>query len=112
MATLEAPVRPATRQHTGPFKNEPLVDFTKEENARKMRTAIEKVRAQLGQEYDLIIGGKHIKTQEKIKSINPARPSQIVGIHQKATKDHVEGAVAAALKAFETWSRTSVDERA
>jgi len=112
MATLEAPARPQTRLHEGPFVNEPLTDFSKEENARKMRAAIEKVRGQLGREYDLIIGGKRVKTQEKITSVNPARPSQVVGIHQKATKDHVEPAMAAALKAFESWSRTSVEDRA
>ncbi len=86
MATLEAPARPQTRLHEGPFVNEPLVDFTREENARKMRAALDKVRGQLGREYDLIIGGKRIKTQDKIKSLNPAKPSQVVGIHQKATK--------------------------
>jgi 1-pyrroline-5-carboxylate dehydrogenase len=112
MATLEAPVRPQARQHTGPFVNEPMVDFSKDENARKMRAAIEKVRGQLGREYDLIIDGKHIKTQDKIKSVNPARPSQVVGIHQKAMQEHVEPAMAAAQKAFETWSRTPVQERA
>jgi len=112
MATLEAPVRPQARQHTGPFVNEPMVDFSKEENARQMRAALEKVRGQLGREYDLIIGGKHIKTQDKIKSVNPARPSQVVGIHQKAMQEHVEPAMAAAQKAFETWSRTPVQERA
>jgi len=112
MATLEAPPRLQVRLHEGPFRNEPAVDFTKEENARRMRTAIEKVRAQLGREYDLVIGGKRSRTAEKIKSLNPARPSQIVGIHQKASRDHVEPAMQAALKAFESWSRTTVEERA
>src|SRR5437588_10377796 len=112
MATVEAPTRPRIRLHEGPFVNEPAVDFNKEENARKMRAAIEKVRGQLGREYDLIIGGKHVKTADKIKSINPAKPSQIVGLHQKAGKEHVEPALNAALKAFERWSRTSVEERA
>jgi 1-pyrroline-5-carboxylate dehydrogenase len=112
MATLEAPARPQIRLHEGPFVNEPMVDFTKEENARKMRAAIEKVRGQLGREYDLIIGGKRVKTTDKIKSLNPAKPSQIVGLHQKAGKDQVEPAMQAALKAFEAWSRTSVEERA
>jgi 1-pyrroline-5-carboxylate dehydrogenase len=77
-----------------------------------MRSAIEKVRGQLGREYDLIIGGKRTKTADKIKSLNPAKPSQIVGIHQKAGAEHVEPAMQAALKAFESWSRTSVEERA
>jgi 1-pyrroline-5-carboxylate dehydrogenase len=112
MATLEAPVKPQTRLHEGKFTNEPLTDFSKEENARQMRAAIEKVRGQLGREYDLIIGGKRIKTEGKIKSLNPAKPSQIVGIHQKAGAEHVEPAMQAALKAFATWSRTSAEERA
>src|SRR5882762_3176444 len=111
MATLEAPVRPRTSLHRGPFVDESFFDFRNEENARRMRAAIAKVRGQLGREYDLIIGGKHVKTADKIKSLNPSRPSQIVGIHQKAGKEHVEPAISAALKAFEFWSRTTVEER-
>jgi len=112
MATMEAPPRLEVRLHEGPFKNEPFFDFSKEDNARKMRAAIEKVRGQLGREYDLIIGGKRVKTEDKIRSINPAKPSQVVGIHQKAGKEHVEPAMLAALKAFETWKNTTVEERA
>src|SRR4030088_350155 len=111
MATLEAP-RPRTMPREGRFVNEPFFDFTREDNARKMRSAIAKVRGQLGREYDLIIGGKRSKTTDKIRSLNPTRPSEVVGIHQKAGKEHVEPAMQAALKAFETWSRTSVEERA
>src|SRR5258705_14017266 len=98
MATIEAPPRLQVRLHAGTFVNEPPVDFTREENARKMRSAIEKVRGQLGREYDLIIGGKRVKTGEKIRSLNPSKPSQIVGGHQKAGKEHVETGVNAALK--------------
>jgi 1-pyrroline-5-carboxylate dehydrogenase len=112
MATVEAPARPQIRLHEGPFVNEPLVDFSREDNARKMRAAIDKVRGQLGREYDLIIGGKRIKTSDKIKSINPAKPSQVVGLHQKAGKEHVEPVMKAALEAFASWSRTSFEERA
>src|SRR5216117_2321539 len=112
MATVEAPTRPKIRIHERPFVNEPLTDFTKEENARKMRAAIEKVRGQLGREYDLIIGGRRVKTTDKIKSLNPSKPSQIVGIHQKAGKEHVEPAMKAAQAAFESWSQTSFEERA
>ena len=111
MATVQAPTRldtiPASK-----FRNEPLTDFTRDDNARRMRAAIEKVRGQLGREYDLIIGGRRVKTTDKIKSLNPAKPSQIVGIHQKAGKEQVEPAMQAALRAFETWSRTSIEERA
>jgi 1-pyrroline-5-carboxylate dehydrogenase len=112
MATLEAPPRPRVDLHTGPFVTEPFFDFGRDDNARKMRSAIAKVRGQLGREYDLIIGGKRSKTTDKIRSLDPSKPSQVVGIHQKAGKEHVEPAMQAALKAFETWSRTSVEERA
>ena len=112
MATMEAPPHLQVRLHQGAFKNEAFVDFTKEENVRKMRAAIDKLRSQLGHEYDLIIGGKRIKTSDKIRSINPAKPSQVVGIHQKAGKEQVEPAVQAASKAFGHWSHTSVEERA
>jgi 1-pyrroline-5-carboxylate dehydrogenase len=112
MATVETPTRPQARLHEGPFVNEPLTDFTRPETARQMRAAIEKVRGQLGREYDLIIGGKRVQTKDKIKSLNPAKPSQIVGLHQKAGKEHVEPAMQAALAGFASWSRTSVEERA
>jgi 1-pyrroline-5-carboxylate dehydrogenase len=112
MAIAEAPVRPRTSTHQGPFVNEPFFDFTKEDNARKMRAAIERVHGQLGREYDLIIGGQRVKTTDKIKSLNPSKPSQVVGIHQKAGKEHVEPAMTAALKAFASWSRTPMEERA
>ena len=75
MATLEAPVRaPRTATHQGPFVTEPFFDFRNEDNARRMRAAIAKVRGQLGHEYDLIIGGKRVKTTDKIKSLNPSKP--------------------------------------
>ena len=48
MATMQAPTRELL--DLTPFKNEPLTDFSREENARKMRAAIEKVRTQLGRE--------------------------------------------------------------
>jgi 1-pyrroline-5-carboxylate dehydrogenase len=116
MAIAEAPIRPRTssssQSHQGPFVNEPFYDFRQEDNARNMRAAIERVRGQLGREYDLIIGGKRVKTADKITSVNPARPSQVVGIHQKAGKEHVEPTMKAALTAFASWKNTTFEERA
>ena len=77
-----------------------------------MRRALDLVAAHLGTEYSLIIGGKRLKTPEKIRSINPARPAQVVGIHQKAGAAQAETAMSAALHAFESWSKTSPEERA
>ncbi len=101
----------AAHSARGAFRNEAFLDFSKEENARNMREALAKVRKELGREYSLIIGGKKITTHDKIRSINPAKPSEVVGIHQKAGAEHVEPAMAAALAAFATWSQVSPDDR-
>src|SRR5436305_6885253 len=111
MATVEAPIRADARKAVGRFRNELSIDFSKSDNARHMRAALDHVRGQLGREYDLVIGGRRIRIADKIRSLNPARPSQIVGIHQKAGVEHVEPAMQAALAAFETWQYASVDER-
>jgi 1-pyrroline-5-carboxylate dehydrogenase len=94
-----------------PFRNELVTNFSKWDVAREMRAALDRVRGQLGREYDLIIGGHRVRTEEKIRSLNPARPSEVVGIHQKAGREHVEPAMQAALKAFESWSRTPLEQR-
>ena len=98
-----------------PFKNEIPVTFARPEdaeNARAMGEAIAKARTELGREYPLVIGGKRERTSEKIRSINPAHPSEVVGIHQKTDRAHVEPAMQAALAAFESWKNAPAEERA
>src|SRR5690348_1227260 len=119
MATTTTPARegtrnPATVIHARipeQFTNEPSVDFSNPENTRRMRAAIEKVRSELGREYDLVIGGRRVKTAEKTDSLNPAKPSEVVGVFSTAGAAEVEPAMQAALKAFETWKYSSVEER-
>src|SRR6266404_3720949 len=94
------------------FSNEPLTDFTKEENAAEMRAAIEKVKTQLGQEYPLVIGGERIKTDAKLDSINPANRTQIVGRFQKATTELAQRAVETAHETFQTWRNAPPEKRA
>ena len=112
MATVD--LSPATAYTTTlrPFANEPFVNFSAPENKRAMETALAEVAMQLGREYDLIIGGKRLRTTKKIVSTNPAKPAQVVGVHQHAGLEHVEDAMRAAQTAFQTWSRVPVAERA
>src|ERR1035441_1231971 len=109
IAGVSPTIRPQTPQ--GVFSNEPFADFSNPENARSMRRALDHVASHLGVEYSLIIGGKRLKTTEKIRSINPTRPAQVVGIHQKSGAAQVEVAMSAALRAYESWSRTTTEER-
>src|SRR5664279_3889718 len=101
----------STLSTTGPFVNEPITDYRQQDNVRGMRQAIREVRAQLGREYDLVIGGEPIRTRDKIISVIPAHPSEVVGIHQKAGLEHVEPAMQAAIAAFEKWQYASVEDR-
>ena len=94
------------------FRNEPFTDFTTEENAQAMRTAIEKVRAELGKEYPLVIGGERIKTGDTLESINPANRTQVVGKFHKATRELANRAVEAAAATFATWRNVPAPERA
>jgi 1-pyrroline-5-carboxylate dehydrogenase len=111
MATVALPTDIQPRTPDGVFRNEPFTDFKDSENTRKMKTALEFVGGQLGREYHLIVGGYRVTSDEKIESLNPSRPSQVVGVHQKAGAEHADQTMEAALRAFEFWSKTSVGER-
>src|SRR3981189_836686 len=95
-----------------PFVNEPFVDFSQPQNKRRMEAALAEVRAKLGHEYDIVIGGRRLKTAGKILSINPAHPAEGVGGHQRAGQEHVEEAMQAAQAAFAGWKKVRVEERA
>jgi 1-pyrroline-5-carboxylate dehydrogenase len=94
-----------------PFTNEPFTDFTTPANHRGMTEALARVRAELGQTYDLILGGNPLQTATTFASVNPANPSEIIGTHPAATAAEANAAVAAAQAAFATWSRTPVADR-
>ncbi|MGA8269230.1 MAG: aldehyde dehydrogenase family protein, partial [Candidatus Acidiferrales bacterium] len=101
----------ATIAPRGEFKNEPFVDFTAPANRKQMEEALARVKGQFGKEYPLVIGGEKIITKEKIHSTNPSRPSEVIGIFQKATVEMANQAVEAAALAFESWKRVPAEER-
>jgi 1-pyrroline-5-carboxylate dehydrogenase len=103
---------PVSYLNVSTFNNEPLADFSRPENAAAMRSALTKVRSELGREYPLVIGGVRSQTSGKIRSINPAKPAELIGLHQKAGPEHVEPAMLAALTAFDAWRFVSPQERA
>ncbi|ADC48589.1 1-pyrroline-5-carboxylate dehydrogenase [Alkalihalophilus pseudofirmus OF4] len=88
-----------------PYKHEPFTDFTVEENRKEFQAALKKVEAELGQDFPLRIGGELVYTDDKITSENPAKKEQVVGRVSKATRDHAEQAMQAALTTFEDWKR-------
>ena len=95
-----------------PFSNEPVADFSKPANREAMERALREVRAQLGREYDLLIAGRREKTGDLLKSLNPSRPSEIVGVHNKATAAQAKEAVEAAHAYFPEWGAVPAETRA
>jgi 1-pyrroline-5-carboxylate dehydrogenase len=94
------------------FINEALVDFSTPENKAAMEAAIAKVRGEIGREYPVVIGGERITGLSTWDSTNPAHKDEVLGRFNKGTRAHVEQAVEAAWKAFESWKKQSVDVRA
>jgi len=102
---------PLAQPETG-FRNEPVRDFSKRENRRKMREALTAVRKTFNTRYPLIIGSRDVWTDDEILSKNPAAPDEVVGRVCSAGADHAETAVKEARKAWMGWRRTSPEERA
>ena len=71
-----------------------------------MEKALRDVRAQFGQDHDLLIAGRREKTADKLKSLNPSRPGEVVGIHSKATAEMAREAVESAHAYFPEWAAT------
>lgn len=94
------------------FKNEAFANFKDQNDIRKMQEALALVRGQFGKEYPLVIGGEKVITKDKINSVNPAAPKEIVGVTQSASAEQAEQAIEAAAKAFESWKKVAVQERA
>lgn len=94
------------------FYNQPTLDFSLPEPRRQMLAALDEVRRSFGTVYPLVVGGKEIKTENKIESRNPSRPTELIGEVYAATEKEAEEAVTKAKAAFKTWSTRPVEERA
>ncbi len=108
MATPKA----TTASKPSVFRNEPYTDFSVPGHGSAMERALEAVRAECGREYSLILAGARLKTEGKIKSIDPSSPSRLVGLHQRATPALAEKAVESAFAYFPEWSLHPAEDRA
>jgi 1-pyrroline-5-carboxylate dehydrogenase len=89
-----------------------LTDFSVTQNVEAFQDALNKVRAELGRDYPLIVGGEKIFTDDVLESRNPARPMEVVGRVSQATPELADRAVREAACAFEHWKRIPASERA
>lgn len=95
-----------------PYQNEPAIDWTSSERSSELTQAIKQVRSQFGKTYPLVIDGQEITTECLLASVNPAKHGEGIGQVCQATRKHIDHAIEAASRAFESWSLTSFSERA
>ncbi|RNC65623.1 MAG: L-glutamate gamma-semialdehyde dehydrogenase [Desulfuromonadales bacterium] len=94
------------------FENEAMVDFTRADHRAAFPSSIAQVRTQLGKTYPLFINGKEIRTNDLIPTVNPNRPSEVLGQICQAGTTEVGDAIAAAKAAFPAWRDTDPRTRA
>ena len=95
-----------------PFNNEPINDFSISNIKEKQLKALANVEKKFGKTYELTIGGKKLRTGNKLVSYNPSNKNQVIGYFHKCNKELADRAVREAAKKFEEWKNVPAEERA
>lgn len=94
------------------FENAPNTDFTHESNRQQYLAALDQVKTTCGREYPLVIGGKRLTTGHWVNSLNPSRPSEVIGTIAYADAPSAQKAIDVASRAFKDWRWTDPADRA
>lgn len=94
------------------YRNEPLTDFSVPQNVAAFQAALDKVKAQIGRRYPLVIGSQRIDLADTFASLNPSRPKEVLGYFANGGSEHADMAIEAATIAFKQWQYTPVENRA
>jgi 1-pyrroline-5-carboxylate dehydrogenase len=93
------------------FRTESFTDYTRPENETAMRTALDKVKAEIGKTYPMMIGGEAVEHTNTLATINPSRPAEVLACFPNGDAQHADRAIEAATEAFESWRFVAVEER-
>ncbi len=94
------------------FVNEPWLDFSLEKNQKILDEALQHASDHGGKSCPLLIDGNRVFTGDVRTSTNPSDTSETIGNASVADAGHVDDAVEAAGKAFESWRFVKPEERA
>ncbi|MGE0481513.1 MAG: L-glutamate gamma-semialdehyde dehydrogenase [Phycisphaerae bacterium] len=95
-----------------PFENVPNTDFSRRNGRDALAGAIREVRAKIGREVPLVIGGERIVTGQWVESVNPSKPAEVIGRIALADAASTERAVDLAFDTFKQWRSVPPHERA
>jgi RHH-type proline utilization regulon transcriptional repressor/proline dehydrogenase/delta 1-pyrroline-5-carboxylate dehydrogenase len=94
------------------FSNEPPLDFSLSQNREQMKDALKKIAGEFGKKYPLFLGPLEVVTGKEMRSLNPARPKEIVGIVSSATGIEAKKALQEARTAWNGWRKVPAEKRA
>ncbi len=95
-----------------PFRIESFTDFSKKSNVEKQQKALASVKKQFGKTYEMIIGGKKVRSKGRIISYNPSNKDEVVAKFYKGTKETANRAVETASNKFDEWKYVPAEKRA
>lgn len=87
-------------------------DYSDNHLREKAQQALTQVKASLGKTYLPLIAGEYVNTTTLIDSVNPSKPSEIVGKIGLIDVEQAETALQSAVKAFPDWAKTPASTRA
>lgn len=122
LISAPAPKKPArkvplvAREHfqsdvPGPFHNEPLLDFSRQENREQFAQTLNRTRRKFDGDYPLWIAGKEVETRNKLPSMNPAAPQEVIGQVSVAGETEAERALLTAAKFQPEWRQMPARQR-
>ena len=99
-----APVKNESLQRV-PFSNVPLIDFSFADHRNRFADHLNEVRGQINAQ-------RHQRGTAWLESVNPARPTEVIGRVRVADEKQVEKAIDAAVRYAPEWRETAAKERA
>ncbi|MGB0562161.1 MAG: L-glutamate gamma-semialdehyde dehydrogenase [Spirulinaceae cyanobacterium] len=94
------------------YPNAADTDYAVAQHRDAAATALQTVREQLGQRYQPYLNGAYVQTEIHLDSVNPSKPSELVGKVGQLSMQQADKAIAAAKAAFPAWAKTPASERA
>jgi 1-pyrroline-5-carboxylate dehydrogenase len=111
-STLTGRIAPVAASALPPYSPTTYLDYTQPEHRTSYEKALAAIRATAGTEYLNVIGGERVKGSKTFDSTNPAKPSEVLGRFQSATREQAAQAVDTAYATFKTWAHVPPVERA
>jgi RHH-type transcriptional regulator, proline utilization regulon repressor / proline dehydrogenase / delta 1-pyrroline-5-carboxylate dehydrogenase len=94
------------------FRNVADTDYADPKERDRAQKAFQTIRQQLGKTYWPMVNGEAVQTGDRIDSVNPSNPSEVIGQVGLLNVEQAEAAIQAAKAAFPAWRKTPPSERA